>query len=80
MARGVRFGRKPKLTAHQVKEAVTRREAGEALADIGRSYNVSHSTISRLPIFQTGVAHPVSSNGHFQLALAPCPTHLQFFD
>jgi DNA invertase Pin-like site-specific DNA recombinase len=48
MARGVRFGRKPKLTAHQVAEAKARRPAGEALADIGRSYNVSHSTISRL--------------------------------
>jgi DNA invertase Pin-like site-specific DNA recombinase len=48
MARGVRFGRKPKLTAHQVAEARKRREAGEALSDIGRSFNVSHSTISRL--------------------------------
>jgi DNA invertase Pin-like site-specific DNA recombinase len=48
MARGVRFGRKPKLTQHQVTEAIARREAGEALTDIGRSYNVSHSTISRL--------------------------------
>jgi DNA invertase Pin-like site-specific DNA recombinase len=48
MARGVRFGRKPKLTAHQVAEARARREAGEALSDIGRSFNVSHSTISRL--------------------------------
>jgi DNA invertase Pin-like site-specific DNA recombinase len=47
-ARGVRFGRKPKLTAHQVAEAKARRDAGEALADIGRSFNVSHSTISRL--------------------------------
>ena len=46
--RGVRFGRKPKLTAHQVQEALTRRQAGEALSEIGRSYNVSHSTISRL--------------------------------
>jgi DNA invertase Pin-like site-specific DNA recombinase len=46
--RGVRFGRKPKLTAHQIQEALARREQGEALADIGRSYNVSHSTISRL--------------------------------
>jgi DNA invertase Pin-like site-specific DNA recombinase len=27
--RGVRFGRKPKLTAHQVQEAKARREAGE---------------------------------------------------
>jgi DNA invertase Pin-like site-specific DNA recombinase len=46
--RGVRFGRKRKLTAHQMQEALTRRQAGEALAEIGRSYNVSHSTISRL--------------------------------
>jgi len=48
MARGVRFGRKPKLTGHQIAEAKARREAGEPLTDIGRSYNVSHSTISRL--------------------------------
>src|SRR6478735_6588813 len=48
-ARGVRFGRKPKLTAHQRQEATTRREAGEPLTEIARSYNVSHSTISRLP-------------------------------
>jgi DNA invertase Pin-like site-specific DNA recombinase len=48
MARGVRFGRKPKLTKHQIEEARARREAGEALTEIGRSYNVSHSTISRL--------------------------------
>ena len=48
LARGVRFGRRPKLSPFQVKEAIARREAGEALADIGRSYGVSHSTISRL--------------------------------
>jgi DNA invertase Pin-like site-specific DNA recombinase len=47
-ARGIRFGRKPKLTRYQVEEALARREAGECLADIGRSYGVSHSTISRL--------------------------------
>ena len=47
-ARGVRFGRKPTLTPHQRAEALARRAAGEALAEIGRSYNVSHSTISRL--------------------------------
>ena len=47
-ARGIRFGRKLKLTKHQREEALARREAGEALAEIGRSYNVSHSTISRL--------------------------------
>lgn len=49
-ARGVRFGRKLKLTPHQIQEAITRREAGEALVEIGRSYNVSHSTISRLTV------------------------------
>jgi DNA invertase Pin-like site-specific DNA recombinase len=46
--RGVRFGRKPKLTLHQQQEALARRAAGEALVDIARSYAVSHSTISRL--------------------------------
>jgi hypothetical protein len=46
----VRFGRKLKLTPHQIQEAITRREAGEALVEIGRSYNVSHSTISRLAV------------------------------
>jgi DNA invertase Pin-like site-specific DNA recombinase len=47
MSRGVRFGRKPKLTAFQIAEAIRRRDAGEAMADIGRSYGVSHSTVSR---------------------------------
>jgi DNA invertase Pin-like site-specific DNA recombinase len=48
MDRGVQFGRKPKLSAFQINEALARRANGEALADIGRSYGVSHSTISRL--------------------------------
>src|SRR5262245_51185924 len=47
-ARGIKFGRKPKLTKHQITEALARRQAGEPLTEIGRSYNVSHSTISRL--------------------------------
>jgi DNA invertase Pin-like site-specific DNA recombinase len=38
----------PKLAAHQIAEVKARREAGEALSDVGRSYGVSHSTISRL--------------------------------
>ncbi len=46
--RGVRFGRRPKLTRFQAQEALARREAGEPLRDIGRSYNVSHVTILRL--------------------------------
>ena len=48
-ARGVKLGRKPKLTPHQQKEAIKRRDNGEeTLAEIGRSYNVSGWTISRL--------------------------------
>jgi DNA invertase Pin-like site-specific DNA recombinase len=50
-ARGVRLGRKPKLTPHQIREALRRRDAGEPLTEIARSYNVSHSTISRLRAF-----------------------------
>jgi DNA invertase Pin-like site-specific DNA recombinase len=47
-ARGVKMGRKPKLTPHQIREAVGRRDNGETVRDIARTYNVSHSTISRL--------------------------------
>jgi DNA invertase Pin-like site-specific DNA recombinase len=47
-AQGVKMGRPPKLTPHQIKEALRRRGAGEPMRDIARTYNVSHSTISRL--------------------------------
>jgi hypothetical protein len=43
------MGRPPKLTPHQTKEAIRRRDRGEeTLAEIGRSYNVSGWTIARL--------------------------------
>jgi DNA invertase Pin-like site-specific DNA recombinase len=47
-ARGIKFGRKPKLTQHQIAEAIRRRDAGEPTREIAKTYNVSHSTISRL--------------------------------
>ena len=48
-AKGVKLGRTPILTPHQQHEARARREKGEeSLTEIARSYNVSHSTISRL--------------------------------
>ena len=50
VARGVKLGRKPKLTPHQQREAIKRRDKGEPMREIGRSYNVSHSTISRLAV------------------------------
>ena len=46
-ARGVKMGRKPKLTPHQQREAIKRRDKGETVRDIARTYNVSHSTILR---------------------------------
>jgi DNA invertase Pin-like site-specific DNA recombinase len=48
-AKGVKFGRPAKLTAHQRQEALERLEKGEeSQADIARSYAVSQATISRL--------------------------------
>lgn len=56
--RGVKMGRKPKLTPNQRHEAIERRAAGENLTDIARSYNVSHSTIPRLTPIAPGAPHP----------------------
>ena len=47
-ARGVKLGRRPKLTPHQQQEARRRKHSGEPVRDIARSYNVHNSTISRL--------------------------------
>jgi DNA invertase Pin-like site-specific DNA recombinase len=47
-ARGVHMGRPPALNRDQRREALARRDAGEALTDIARTFGVSHTTISRL--------------------------------
>jgi len=47
-AAGVRFGRKPSLTAYQRAEALRRRAAGETLTAIAQLFGVSHMTIARL--------------------------------
>jgi DNA invertase Pin-like site-specific DNA recombinase len=47
-ARGTHMGRPSKLTPEQGREALARREAGEAPAEIARSYNVGRMTITRL--------------------------------
>jgi DNA invertase Pin-like site-specific DNA recombinase len=46
--RGVRFGRPPKLTAHQRQEAIQRLQEGATQADLARTYGVNPSTIGRL--------------------------------
>jgi DNA invertase Pin-like site-specific DNA recombinase len=48
LANGVKFGRKRKLSPYQRAEAIKRRNAGETLVAIARSYGVDHSMISRL--------------------------------
>ena len=47
-AAGIRFGRKPALTAYQRAEALRRRAAGETLTSIAQLFGVSHMTIARL--------------------------------
>ena len=47
-ARGVRFGRPPKLTTHQRREAFERLAKGETQADIARTYAVHPATIGRM--------------------------------
>jgi len=49
----VRFGRPPKVNAHQRREALARREAGETLMDIARSDSVGHPTIYAAVVTQT---------------------------
>ena len=48
VARGVKIGRKPKLTKPQVNEIMCRKADGEPVREITGSYNVHNSTISRL--------------------------------
>jgi DNA invertase Pin-like site-specific DNA recombinase len=47
-AKGVKFGRKPKLTAHQQQEPLKRLKNDETQRSVARSYNVSQATIARL--------------------------------
>ena len=47
-ARGQSLGRPHKLALHQRREALERKDAGESVREIARSYAVSASTMSRL--------------------------------
>jgi DNA invertase Pin-like site-specific DNA recombinase len=58
-ARGVKFGRPVKLTAHQRQEAIQRLAEGAVQADLARSYGVSQATISRLAAPSPFEASPV---------------------
>src|SRR5271155_3408246 len=45
---GVRMGRKPKLSPHQIAEVRDRKRLGESVRLLARSYGVSPNTISRV--------------------------------
>lgn len=47
-AKGVKFGRKPKLTEHQIVTALKRLADGDSARTIAKDMGVSHSTIVRL--------------------------------
>jgi DNA invertase Pin-like site-specific DNA recombinase len=47
-ARGTKFGRKPKLTDHQQREARQRLEAGDSARSIAKFLGVHHATVLRV--------------------------------
>ena len=48
-AKGVKFGRKPKLAPHQQREAIRQQDKdGETLCSIARRHNITAATISKL--------------------------------
>ena len=51
-ARGVKMGRKPKLTPHQRAEAISRKTMAKPCAKLRKTFNVHHSTISRLGAYR----------------------------
>jgi DNA invertase Pin-like site-specific DNA recombinase len=48
VAMGVRLGRPPKLSADERRDACLRKQGGEDIGSIARSFQVSDSTISRI--------------------------------
>ena len=58
---GVKMGRKPKLSAHQIAEVRSRKAGGESVRFLARSYNVSPNTISRVQVNQSDVIRLVEA-------------------
>jgi DNA invertase Pin-like site-specific DNA recombinase len=46
--RGVKFGRKPKLTTHQQEQVINMLKDGKSIRSIARHYNVGVATIDRI--------------------------------
>ena len=47
-AKGVRFGRPAKLSAHQRREALQRMDAGEPVVELARTFGVDRATLYRM--------------------------------
>ena len=47
-ARGVKLGRRSKLSEHQRREILARKEAGEPVRDIALTYSVHWTTIGKV--------------------------------
>ena len=56
------MGRKPKLTPHQKQEILRRKENGEAVREIARSYNVCSALVSRCSRYPA----PARSGSHWR--------------
>ena len=65
-ARDVKMGRKPKLTPHQQREAIKRRDGGKPVREIARSFNVHHATIETrtAPAFVAASRSPPHLHGY----------------
>jgi FixJ family two-component response regulator len=48
MSRGVKMGRRPKLTANQRSQVAKRLVAGESTRNLARDFGVSHATVARV--------------------------------
>ena len=61
MANGVKFGRKPKLSPFQQAEALKRRDNGETLATIAKSYGVHLRIIFASDLLQVTARRPATT-------------------
>ena len=75
-ARGVQMGRKPKLTPHQTREAIGRRDKGETVRDIARTYNVRPQYDFKAPRSSPG---DLQCNGQRGDALMPIRREYRWF-
>jgi DNA invertase Pin-like site-specific DNA recombinase len=61
-AEGVRFGRPPKMTAHQRREALHRMNAGESIVDLARTFGVDRAELSPAGMAASLAARPKSTH------------------